>query len=355
MKKLAIVGSDPNSRHLAPFGDSSYDIWVFNEAVNHEWCKRWTTVFQMHDQNIYKGHNTKDPRHWDWLKRKHNRPIYMQEVDSLVPDSVRYPIEQALEVSGVEMFSTTFAYMAALVVLQGYEYVEIYGMGLSSSEYDYQKFGYSYWMGFLRGKLGSKNVVNTITHLGRDILESPRYGYEGKLSFGVDYFKERAVKNDNEWKSAERNLTNIMSVIYKSIDRSQSEKIPDLVLQYQAAALLAGEYAGALSEAERYQTFGNRYADRGGFENAAAQAQREHEAKRSMIWHYGGMVEYVWNAWKQTNNPAAKSQMITYIERMGSSAYEAGALAGMYKENLEYIRKYDVIADAGGRVLLEAK
>lgn len=352
LKTLAIVGSDPASRHLAPFDKPEIDIWVFNEAGNHEWCKRWNAVFQMHDPNIYKGHNTKDPKHWEWLQQSHGKPVYMQAVDPLVPDSVRYPIEFALSIAGAEMFSTTFAYMAALAILQGYERIEIHGMGLSASEYDYQKFGYAYWMGLLRGKLGAENVVNTITHIGRDILHSPRYGYEGNFSFGVEYFAGRAQYLKAEFEAADKSLTNIRKAIGKAIEKKEFDEARSLITQYQDAATIAGQASGALSEAERYQTFGSRYADRGGFENSAAKAQREGETIKPTVYHFGGVIEYVWNVWKQYSSPASAQQLQSYISKMGEQAYRTGAMFGIYRENVEYINKYDAIALAGGGVLL---
>lgn len=353
MKTLAIVGSDPNSRHLAPYDDPSIDIWVFNEAGNHPWCKRWSAVFQMHDPNIYKGTNTKDPNHWEWLQQDHRRPIYMQTVDPLVPNSVRYPIEAAERLAGAEMFTTTFAYMAALAIMQGYGRIEIYGMGLSSSEYDYQRFGFSYWVGFLRGRLGAENVVNTITHMDRDIFQSPRYGYEGNHTFGAEYYAQRAELHGNSWKAAEKNLKNLRERIGEVVDQYDCGKMPELIRQYQAAAMLSGEHAGALSEAERYQKFGSRYADRGGFENAAAQAQQEIEPNRTQIYYYGGMLDYVWNVWKQ--NRAAERQLPALVDKIGEAAYKTGAMLGMYNENVGYLKKYDTVANAGGRTLLEEK
>jgi hypothetical protein len=39
---------------------------------------------------------------------------------------------------------------------------------------------------------------------------------------------------------------------------------------------------------------------------------------------------------------------------MGETAYDVGALLGMYQENIGYIMKYDEVVKAGGKVLLEA-
>lgn len=353
MKTLAIVGSGKGTREKAPFDNPDIDIWVFNEAANSEWCKRWTACFQMHEPEIYKGHNTKDPKHWEWLQQEHGRPIYMQDVDPAVPNSIRYPLEDALALAGVRMFPTTFAYMAALAVMQGYERIQIYGVELSASEYQYQANGYLFWFGFLRGRLGAENVDSAVLYLDNNIFDVPLYGYEGAFAFGAEYFAERVRLLDGEWKSAEKNLGNIKKAIERAIEKNEPEKVQTLTMQYQAAALTCGEHAGALAEAERYQTFGNRYADRGGFEFAAATAQKDGEAKKPLVWHYGGMVEYVWNIWKQSKSTQAANQLSDLIGKMGAMAYDTGAMLGMYKENLSYIVRYDNAANAGGRVLLE--
>jgi hypothetical protein len=306
----------------------------------------------MHPPNIYKGHNTKDAKHWEWLQEDHGKTIYMQEVDPNVPNSVRFPLEQAQELSGVKMFSSTFAYMSALAVMQGYEEIQIYGVELSSSEYHYQANSYLFWFGFLRGKLGDK-VSNTVTYLDNNIFDAPLYGYEGNFSFGAEYFAERATLLNNRWESAEKHFVNMKKAIEKAIKDYDFENVQRLTLEYQSAALKGGELAGALAEAERYQKFGDRFADRGGFERMASKSQQDGDQKRPMIWHYGGMVEYAWNVWKQTKSKPAELQMIKFIETMGQVAYDTGALLGAYKENVLYINKYDATADAGGAVLLE--
>jgi hypothetical protein len=354
VKKLAIVGSSERSRDTAPFDDESFDIWVFNEAANSQWCKRWSACFQMHEPEIYTGHNTKDARHWEWLQESHGKPVYMQEVDSRVPDSVRYPLEEAKALAGVQMFPTTFAYMAALAIMQDYGEIRIFGVDLSASEYQYQANGYLFWFGFLRGRLGAENVDSAVLHLDKNIFEVPLYGYEGSFAFGADYFADRARSLDNKWQAAERNAKNIRKAIDRAAEKKEFERITSLVTEFQGAMITSGEYAGALAEAERYQTFGSRYADRGGFEYAAATAQRDGEEKKPYVWHLGGMIEYSWLAWRQTDKPQALAQMIGLIDRMGETAYSMGAMLGMYKENIEYLLKYDATVNAGGKVLLEA-
>jgi hypothetical protein len=272
----------------------------------------------------------------------------MQEIDPLVPDSKRYPLEDALELAGVKMFSTTFAYMAALAIMQGYEEVRIFGVELSASEYQYQANGYLFWFGFLRGRLGQNRVDSAVLHLEKNIFEVPLYGYEGSFYFGKEYFEERAMRLNNEWQAYEKNALNIKKAIDKVIEKNDFLKLPALVSQYQVAVQNTGEVAGAMAEAERYQTFGDRYADRGGFEFAAATAQRDGEEKRILMFSRVGLIEYLGNVWKQTSNPEAARQLTEQINAYGKLAEAYGAMLGMYRENISYVIKYDQMVQANG-------
>lgn len=350
-KRLAIVGSGSNTRGAAPWDDLSFDIWVFNEAGNSPWCKRWSAVFQMHEPEIYAGHNTKDPRHWEWLQRDHGKPVYMQEVDPRIPNSVRFPLEDAIELTGFDYFASSFAYMAALAIMQGYKEIRIYGIELSVTEYLSQADCWRFWIGFLKGRLGAQNVT---LNSGLHLFESPRYGYEGNFAFGVDFFQERAQVLDANWNSTKKNANNLKKAIDRAVSGKEFEKVQDLAIQFRDRALELGKFAGALAEAERYAGFGDRYADRGGFELSAALAQRDGELKRQQVYHLGGMVEYAWTAWKQTGHTAALNQMLDLIGKMSAIAEETGALLGKYEENILYIQKYDSIVKAGGAVLLAA-
>lgn len=306
----------------------------------------------MHEPEIYTGHNTKNANHWTWLQTRHGKPIYMQERDPRVPDSVEYPLQEAKDLCGVQMFTTTFAYMAALALLQGYEEIRIFGVELSASEYEYQANGYLFWFGFLRGRLGAANVDSAVLHLDKNIFNAPLYGYEGNYAFGVEFFQARIQILESQWNASEKNARNIRKAIDRAIEKQEAEKVVELVKDFQSVMTTSGEHAGALAEAERYAGFGDRYADRGGFESQAAAAQQAGEYKKSLMFHAGGKVEYVWNVWKQIFTTAAEAQLQTFITQMGAAAYDMGAQLGCYKENIGYIMKYDEIIKAGGQVLL---
>lgn len=349
MKKLAIVGSGSNTRDSAPWDDLSFDIWVFNEAANMSWCKRWSAVFQMHREEIYTGFNTKDAHHWEWLQKPHGKPIYMQEVDPRVPDAVEFSIDAAIELQGEDYFSATFAYMAAEAILQGYEQIHIYGIELSFSEYQYQAECWRYWIGFMKGRLGAKNVV---LHSGKNLFKAPRYGYEGNFAFGVDFFAERVRVLDQEWKLAQADAKHKKRAVDNAIERKSFTFLPALVTAYQVAVQECGTLSGRLAAAEHYVQYGDRYADRGAFELAGATAQRDGEAKRILMFSKVGLIEYLGNVYRQYKNPLSAMQFKTNIEQYGQFSEEYGMLLGMYQENMEYIMKYDAMVQANGGMRL---
>lgn len=365
MKKLAIVGTHPATRENAPWKDSSFDIWVFNEAAqanpidmpndpSKQWCQRWDACFQMHKPGIYRSPNNRSHAgHWQWLQQKRNKPIYMQAVDPCVPDSVEYPLQDAIALTGESYFTSSFAYALALACLQGYEYIELYGSDLvSNTEYSYQADCFRSWVSFLRGR-----GIKVVMKCWPDAFVAPLYGYEGEVQLGQAYYNERKEKHEAAWQSADKNLRNVKRVIEKLIERGEWEKVKNQIIPYQDAAQLCGSLAGMLGEAERYAAYGERAIYRQEYEFSMARSQKDGETKKVMMYHVGGMVEYVWNIVNQTNGnqKQAVKQLSDFIFTMGRHAYDAGVMRGVFDENGVYMGLFDgLMRAAGGQKSLEA-
>ena len=144
--KLAIVGSHAATRELAPYDDESYDLWVFNEAPQHPWCKRYTASFNIHRPETYHNPNgISNMNHWAWLQEEHGKPIWMQDVDPDVPDSVRFPLKEMenwapAKPNGKDFyFTSTPSYALGLALFLGYKVIHTWGVDLSSNtEYTFQ-------------------------------------------------------------------------------------------------------------------------------------------------------------------------------------------------------------------------
>lgn len=152
--KLAIVGMARSSRSEAPFEDYSFDLWGLNEALSMDWFKRKdpTAWFQIHPKwDFQRLFNRNDPKHWQWLQQSHPFPIFMQYDYRDVPSSVRYPLEQVIDLGGQYLTSTP-AMMLALGILMGYKQIGIWGIEMQhESEYGYQKPCMEYWLGIAKG------------------------------------------------------------------------------------------------------------------------------------------------------------------------------------------------------------
>jgi len=364
MKKLAIVGTHPDTRDNAPWNDGDFDIWVFNEAAManpietpddpaKQWCKRWDACFQMHKPEIYTSpFNRSNTNHWDWLQKQHgDRPIYMQEQDPRVPNSCIYPLGQAVALTGEKYFTSSFAYALALAAIQERTYIEIYGSDLvSNTEYSYQAECFKFWLAYLRGR-----GVTVVMKCWSNAFIAPMYGYEGEVQLGTEYYKERIRHHNSSWQSADKNLSNIKKAIQKHLDHKEWQKVKDLILSYQEAASQCGAYSGSMSEAERYSNYGERAIYRQEYEYSMARSQKDGENKRVMMYHVGGMVEYVWNIVNQTGHPKAITQLSEFIWTMGRHAYDAGAMKGVFDENAVYMNLFDgLMRAAGGKKSLEA-
>lgn len=160
-KSVAIVGFDTASCSLAPYKDN-VELWGLNEAHAFNWMTRATRWFQVHDS--YKREVAKRgiKHHYDWLKRNEwNIPIYMMKGDPLVPNSIAYPFDEVCDkfLGGirkgedrVRYFGSTFDYMMGIALLEGFERIEIYGIGMDSdNEYANQKPSAEFWIGIALG------------------------------------------------------------------------------------------------------------------------------------------------------------------------------------------------------------
>jgi len=357
MKKLAIVGTHPDTRANAPFSDASFDIWVFNEAAmanaqdtpddpSKQWCRRWDVCFQMHKPEIYTSpHNMSNRNHWAWLQRNHgDKIIFMQDVDPLVPNSVRYPLEDALQLSGYRYFTSSISYAMALAILQGYDYIELYGSDLvSNTEYSYQADCLRSWIMFAKGR-----GIDVQMKCWPMAFVAPLYGYDGEIQLPADYFSERAARNEAEWEAADKSLRNLKKAVDKAVDAGEWSKVLSRTEQYRDAAIRAGNLAGAGEEARRYLGYGNRAIYRQEYEHMQALTERDGERLKEQMFKQSGIVEYVWNVVNQTQHPQAIRQLREAIGTLGRYAYDFGARKGIFTENQTYMHTFDGLAQAAG-------
>jgi hypothetical protein len=365
VNKLAIVGSHPATRANAPFDNPQYDIWVFNEAAQAEWCKRWTACFQMHRPEVYTSpHNMSNHAHWDWLQQDHgpDKAIWMQEVDPAVPNAQRYPLETIeLLVPGAVLtygagqrrrwFDMSAAYALALAIHLGYEYVEIYGLDLiSNTEYHYQLGNWRYWVGVAIGT----GMTVVLCCEENDFGTGRLYGYDGEVQIERAHFTARVDKLERAWTAADKQLHRIKERMNAAILDHKYAKVATLAQECQAAAIAAGEISGALAEAQNYAKRDDPIS-RQEFEKRAAQAAKDGEELKAAMWAAAGKAEYVFTAWMRTGHHEALSQMRRFFGEQMEHAFNCGGRKGILQENQQYMTEVDArITAAGGQKTLNA-
>ena len=177
-KSVAMVGFSKRHCLQAPFEDKNIEIWALNRLHQQDWATRIDRLFQLHPIKYMRdcvGLSAGDREHFEWLKEKHDFPLYCQEAYEEFPSSIRYPIEKMRDKFG-DFYTSTLAYMMALAIDEGYDHFELYGFDMSAeTEYKHQRDSAEYFIGMAEG-MGLKVYIPMNCQLLKNGLGM--YGYE---------------------------------------------------------------------------------------------------------------------------------------------------------------------------------
>lgn len=172
-KKVAIVGYTPTRAH-APYNDSKWEIWGLNDLYRFkDEVKRWDRWFELHPDL------PSDKERITYAERikalgKMECPVYMLDKHPEVPNSVKYPIDDAIEKFG-NYFTNSISYMLALAIMEGFEEIGVWGVDMATDgEYGHQRPSCEYFLGIAVGK-----GIKVFIHPAADLLKTRYlYGYE---------------------------------------------------------------------------------------------------------------------------------------------------------------------------------
>lgn len=268
--KVAIVGFAGTTRHLAPFDDPEFEIWGLNEAHRQPWMRRITRWFQMHKRwDFTKQNNQSYKEHWEWLQKKHPFPIYMQKAERDVPSSVEFPLDQVIgtllvktkrgkkgvpyaeqkEVEINDYFTSSFAYMCALALLEGFKTIHVYGFEMATdTEYRYQKGSTEYWLGMASVLCDEVYIPD-----GCRLLQGEKYGYEVDRMINrqrLEFLKQR-YEVELEFAQAEQNKVNGRRVEVDALYQKAKETSEKRAYALRSRDLLEAEVRANASVNER--------------------------------------------------------------------------------------------------------
>lgn len=343
LRRLAIVGSHPKTRELAPYNDDRYEIWLFNESpMKPETYPRWDSSLQIHKPEVYTSlTNWVNKDYWAWLQQDHGKDkrIFMQEKDPHVPNAVRYPIEGvfALLPKEYRYLRSSPAIALALAIYLGYKDIALYGSELTSNtEYQFQATNYAFWIGFAHGR-----GVNLDLECWQDeFYNQPLYGYEGEYQIDKEFYINKFHEYEKAVKSNEFTYKKARDRIEKAMEDKDYKSVGDLIFSITEVARAVGETRGARDEALRYSERTDMIS-RQEFEKKSAQAQIDATESENNMYYSGGKCEYVWNVWKQTGRYEALAQLREFIEEKCNHAIDFGRHFGIAHENMMFMVQYD--------------
>jgi hypothetical protein len=348
-RTVAIVGSHPATRELAPYDDPSIEIWLFNEAAQKpEVYKRWDKLVQIHLPEVYSSlSNWVNQSHWDWLQQDHgdSKTIWMQDVDPRVPNSRRYPLEDILAMTPRHYLRSSPAMALALAIHEGYKKIMLFGSELTSNtEYTYQATNLAYWIGFADGRGTELDL-----RCWQSEFDQLIYGYEGELQLDRSHYLARFDLLKAAWSNYDKAMKRTQESLNTAMLDNDYAMVSNLILGLDDVAIKAGEAFGAMSEAGAYSQRED-IISRQEFEKRAAKAQQEADKLRSDKDHEGGKVEYVYNVWLAHKNIQALQQLREFVKAKTQYALDMGIQAGIYHENMDYLSEYDRLLQAAGGV-----
>lgn len=176
--KVALIGTAPSSRMLAPFNDPSWKIWGCSPG-NMNTLPRVDIWFELHSNLLWPEHESYGRPYIEWLKQQ-PFPVYMQD-QTLVPRATVFPKDELVAEYGDDFFTSSFAWMMALAIKQGATEIALYGIDMASrDEYIRQRPGFF----FFRYLAHQRGIKVSAPHES-DIMQSPAlYAYVDSTPFG---------------------------------------------------------------------------------------------------------------------------------------------------------------------------
>jgi hypothetical protein len=245
--KIALIGTAPSSRMLAPYNDPSWKIWGCSPG-NMNSLPRVDIWFELHSNLLWPEHASYGVPYIEWLKQQ-KFPIYMQD-QSLVPNAIAFPMTEMVAEFGRDFFTSSFAWMMALAIKMGAAEIALYGIDMASrDEYILQRPGFY----FFRHMAQQRGIRVSAPHES-DIMQSPAlYAYVDstplgrKLAARAAEVKGRVGSADQQISQATQTKTYLQGAL-EDIDYMQSiwsgamdevvlEKVKAVTLQARVSEL----------------------------------------------------------------------------------------------------------------------
>lgn len=177
--RVAIIGTCPSSRMLAPFDDESWEIWACS-VDNIGKLPRVSRWFELHGDLGWENPPEWENRFINWLNSQ-DFTLYVQLKHLFRENAIRFPYEEMIKEFGTYWFTSMFAWMMAFAIKEGAAEIGLFGADMAAnSEYGYQKPAMRRFI-----ELAEDRQIKVTAPMESDILQPPPlYGYSISTPMG---------------------------------------------------------------------------------------------------------------------------------------------------------------------------
>jgi len=138
-KRIALVGTCPSSRMLAPYTNGDWEIWACSPGNAYGVLPRVTRWFEIHgDLGWLESGKWGASDYVEWLNDQ-DFLIYAQSRE-YIKRATMYPLDEMIAKHSLYFFTSTFAYMMALAISEGATEIGLFGIDMTTpGEYAEQR------------------------------------------------------------------------------------------------------------------------------------------------------------------------------------------------------------------------
>ncbi len=139
MRKVALIGTAPLSRSLAPYNDETWEIWVCSAGnIGAPGLNRVSRWFELHANVELDAQENKQwaDNYIEWLRRQ-TFPVWTLEKNDRLPQAQIFPCKELLKEFGREWFTSSIAWMQALAIYEKVDEMGIFGVDMAADQEHY--------------------------------------------------------------------------------------------------------------------------------------------------------------------------------------------------------------------------
>ncbi len=205
--KIALIGTAPSSRMLAPYGDPSWTIWACSPG-NMGQLPRADAWFEIHGSLLWPENKHYGEPYIKFLSEL-KIPVYMQD-NRYCANAIPLPKDELVKEFGPYYFTSSFSWMMAMAIRAGAKEIMLFGIDMASrDEYILQRPGAYHFFNEAR-----KRGIKISAPYESDIMQPPGlYGFSEVTPFGrkliarTNELKERLTAMRQQRDTLNTNIT----------------------------------------------------------------------------------------------------------------------------------------------------